>query len=80
MNDTIHLQGIGRVPAKLAGNVVVGDILVWNYGYTSRVLSIRQASPCFIELTILEVGPGHSEAEGKQFTRRLKIDRLVAVK
>jgi hypothetical protein len=73
MSNTIHLQGIGRVPAKPASELKVGDILSWNCspnGYV--VVSVRDVSPKFIEI----VEKNRSTEE--EFTRRLKKDRLVA--
>jgi hypothetical protein len=37
----IHLQGIGLFAAKPAGELKVGDTMVWNYGSTSVVHAIR---------------------------------------
>ena len=39
---TIHLQGIGRVDAKPATEIKIGDILIWNYGYKSTVKSVEK--------------------------------------
>lgn len=36
----IYLIGWGEVNAQPAGNIKVGDTLMWNYGYKSKVLSI----------------------------------------
>lgn len=33
----VHLQGIGKVSSKCAGDLAVGDVLMWNYGSTSTV-------------------------------------------
>lgn len=38
--NTTHLQGIGRVPAKPAGELEVGDVIIYNYGYRSTVCGI----------------------------------------
>ena len=74
MKNAIHLIGIGSHHAKPAQDVTVGDILVWNYGATSRVLDIkRKAGSSLIEFTT-------RNNEGFVFTRRMKATRLVAVK
>jgi len=55
-------------PAK---EIKPGDILLWNYGYESRVISVRDVSPQFIEIT--------EECRGNLFKRRLKKSRLVVI-
>ena len=37
---TTHLQGIGHVPAKTAQELRNGDIVMWNFGYTSLIVDI----------------------------------------
>jgi hypothetical protein len=39
---TVHLQGIGRVRAKAAGELVAGDVIVFNYGYAYTVVKVEQ--------------------------------------
>lgn len=68
---TIHLQSIGLYPALPASELQVGDVTVWNWGGRETITKIEQASKCFIAVTI-------TNKEGKEFTRRLKRDRLVA--
>jgi hypothetical protein len=70
--DEIRLQGVGWVPAKPAGQIVVGDRLIWNSGATSTVEHVEQSSPMFV--TVLE-----KYEDGKEYTRKLKIDRLVGL-
>ena len=67
----IHLQRIGLHIAKPAGEIQVGDILVWNYWSTSSVVSVREISKCFVEVS------SRSE-NGIVYPRRMKKDRLVA--
>lgn len=38
--QTIHLQGIGEKEAVAAQKLKVGDILMWNFGYTSTIIEI----------------------------------------
>lgn len=38
--QTIHLQGIGEKEAIAAQELKVGDILMWNFGYTSTIIEI----------------------------------------
>lgn len=70
---SIHLQGIGRFTAKPAEELKAGDVMVWNFGYTSTVLAAEQRTPKTI--TVLEKDNG----SGKEGTRRFRVGRLVAV-
>jgi hypothetical protein len=70
---TIHLQGIGRVKGKPAGELKVGDILSWNNspaGY--EVVEIRNISDKSIEIT------ERNRDTGEEFKRRLLKSRIVA--
>ena len=40
ITTTIHLQGIGNVPAKTAQELRNGDTVMWNFGYTSLIVDI----------------------------------------
>lgn len=71
---SIHLQGIGRHPAKPAGELVVGDRTVWNTGAIYRVESItRNPSGKTLETTLRD------ERSGQLYPRRFALTRLVAV-
>lgn len=69
---TIHLQGIGRVPAVPAHKLKIGDQLMYNYGSVYQITKIEDASPKFFR--IFEV----SAETGEEYNRRVKKDRLVA--
>ncbi|MER5615954.1 hypothetical protein [Streptomyces sp. NPDC002215] len=69
---TIHLHGIGRVPAVFAWELTVGDQLMHDYGGICQITKIEDASPKFFD--IVEV----SAETGKEYSRRIKKDRLVA--
>lgn len=69
---TIHLQGIGRTPAKQAQEFSVGDRMMWNYGSTSLVEAIKDASASFLVFTLVS-------ERGERSERRLMKSRLVAV-
>jgi len=72
MSKTTHLQGIGSVPAKAAADLQRGDIIRWNYGYTSTVLDlIPSASGKTITAVLLE------NESGKTVQRKLGAARLV---
>lgn len=75
MSNTIHLQGLGDLPAILASDLRVGMKLSWNYSYCGyEVVSIEEASAKFLKVVERNV------KTGQEFTRRLKKDRLVAAK
>lgn len=68
--ETMHLQGIGEVPAKPAGELKVGDQLMWNYGTTSTVVSVKPCGTQSIE--VVEEYDG-----GKRYNRTFRRHRLV---
>ncbi len=69
---TIHLQGIGRVPAVEAQDLRPGMILSWNDAPAEfKVISVRPLSSQYVELTEA------SRVTGEVFRRRLKKTRLV---
>lgn len=67
----LHLQGVGLHIAKLATEIRVGDVLVWNYGHTSEVVSIREVSPQFLAIE-------EKCESGKIWPRRIKKSRTIA--
>lgn len=69
--NTTHLQGIGSVSAKPAGEFKVGEYMAWNYGHRSKITAIISETKEFrtFELTC---------SDGV-FERRLKKTRLVAI-
>ena len=69
--STIHLQGIGKVLAKPAGDLAVGDTTTWNYGYRYTVVAVEPCGAKSIYLT-------EQAADGRTFTRRMSRTRLVA--
>jgi hypothetical protein len=69
----IHLQSLGRVKAKPASELKVGDLLSWNYAYKEyQVKSIRDISPKSIEIIEVNIN------DGKEYKIRLLKKRLVA--
>lgn len=74
METMIRLQGIGKRQAKKAGEIKVGDVLVWNYGETSTVLEIVKTTPKTI------VYRGICNSSNYEYERRLLSTRLVAYK
>lgn len=67
----VHLQGVGKTPGKKAGDLKVGDTMVWNGGATSKVVSVERLSQRFVRV-------GESSGDGKVFYRKMGADRLVA--
>lgn len=74
MSKTTHLQGIGSVPAIPARDLKPGDVVRWNYGYTSDVLKVTPSKTGKTVDVLL-----HSHDSGKVSSRKLGADRLVAV-
>lgn len=70
---TIQLQSIGRRNATEAKNIKVGDTLIWNFGYTTKVLEIVKETACTIVIRTL------NEFNGNTYERRLGKERLVAI-
>lgn len=76
MNDkvnSIHLQGMGLHYAKPASELVIGDVLVWNYGYTSTLHAFGKGTPKMLDIIV-------KEPDGKLNERRFARTRLVAVR
>lgn len=69
---TIHLQGIGRVPAAEAHELTVGDQLMYNYGGTTQITKIENASAQFLSITQVD------STSGEEHTRRVKKTSMVA--
>ncbi|MCR0201005.1 hypothetical protein MKC79_09810 [[Clostridium] innocuum] len=71
----IKLQGIyAPLKAIYAKNLKIGDITVWNYGYKEKVLDITfTKSNKSVRVKILSI------ESGKEFTRTLRINRLIAI-
>ena len=71
MTATMNLIGIGRCAAKPAGELEVGDVITWNYGYRYEVVRIAPAGEQSVRIV------ERSLADGKEFTRVLRRNRLV---
>lgn len=70
---TTRLQEVGLCQGIQAKNIMVGDVLVWNFGRTSKVKAVS-FSATGKTLTIT------TEIEGNEYTRRLKAETIVVVK
>lgn len=72
MENQIWLQHVGYKPAVKAETLKVGDVLMWNYGYTSTITKIIKVSAKSI---LFET---KSDDSGNIHQRRLSKNRLVA--
>ena len=72
---TVKLQGVsGWIKAKPAVELKPGDVIMWNYGYTSTVMAV---TPSKTGKTVdVETVSNESDYHG---TRKLGASRLVAV-
>ena len=70
---TIHLQGLGEVPAIPARELKPGMLTCWNQSWKEwRVVSVEEASAKFLRVVEEKI------SDGKRYERRLAKDRLVA--
>ena len=72
---TVKLQGIyERRNAIPAAELKPGMVTVWNFGYTETVKSVEPTkSQKSVRCALI------SEASGKEYTRTMRNDRLVAI-
>ena len=71
---TVQLQGVGRVAAKPAGELHAGDVIMWNYGYTSSVVEITPRGKTQINVEMW------NRSTATRSSRVMSKTRLVAVK
>jgi hypothetical protein len=69
---TIHLQGIGKVPAIPAGEAKPGMTMTYNFGTQHTILSVTPISPKFVQIEV--------EGNGKVYARRYMATRLIAAR
>ena len=69
--ETLYLQGVGCKSAIRAVELKVGDVTMWNFGYTETILGISKETAKTIVFNI------KCNDSGFVGTRRLKKDRLV---
>ena len=72
MENKIWLQHVGYKPAVKAETFIVGEVLMWNCGYTSTITKIIKVSAKSI---LFET---KSDDSGNIHQRRLAKNRLVA--
>ena len=72
MENKIWLQHVGYKPAVKAETLKVGDVLMWNWGYTTTNRKIIKGSA---KSSLYE---RKSDDSGNVYQRRLAKNRLVA--
>jgi len=71
MTNSVHLQGIGKVTAKPAGELKIGDKTVWNYGFIETIVAIElKGKSVYVTIT---------DNRNEKFTRRFLQTRLVGI-
>lgn len=72
---TVKLQGIyGKLPAKAVKELKIGDIIIWNYGYTSTVVDLVPSKTGKTITCILK-----SNKDGIVRDRKMGAETLVAI-
>ena len=73
LQGKVHLQGVGNKPAKKVCELKVGDVIAWNWGYTSTVVDLipnksRKSIKCMLK-----------DADGIVRDRMMRSETLVAI-
>lgn len=68
---TIHLQGMGDRPAITAGEVAVGMVQMFNYGYTHVITGVNKLNDRWVELTY--------HIDGKEWKKKRRTTTKIAV-
>lgn len=71
---TVHLQSVGKKPAKTVGELKIGDVIMWNFGATSTVVELIPTKSGKSIKCILQ-----SNQDGIIRDRMMRVDRLVAI-
>ena len=72
---TVKLQGIhGQQPAKAVKELKTGDVIVWNFGYTSTVVELIPSKTGKTITCMLK-----SNQDGIIRERKMNAERLVAI-
>jgi len=72
MTATVQIQSVGRCKGKPAGQLQVGDVTIWNFGYTYAFVG-------FAKETKAQVIAQFANKDGSVWEKRMGKDRLVAV-
>jgi hypothetical protein len=79
MTYFVHLQGIGKTTAKYSKDIRIGDILVWNFGYTSEVIDLRFTKSGKTIIATLKTVSEYTKVSNIT-DRQLRCNSLVAFK
>lgn len=71
---TVQIQSIGKRPGKAVKDLKRGDVIMWNFGYTSTVLELIPSKTGKTITAVL-----HENASGKVVNRKMGANRLVAM-
>jgi len=66
---TIQLQGYGTVTARAYGDLLPGDVTIYNYGYKYHVLSVEPVGKASVRITEQNVKTGRVSTSTKRRTR-----------
>ena len=69
---TVQIQCLGCCKGKPAAQLEVGDVTIWNFGYTSVFVG-------FVKETKAQVIAQFANRDGSTWEKRMGKDRLVAV-
>lgn len=72
MSTDMRLQGVGWVKGITASELQIGMRMMWNYGFTTDVVSIAPKGKQSI--TVCE----RDTETGKEYTRTMRLSRAVA--
>ena len=70
-----RLIDVGKVPAIFVEQLKIGDVVIWNYGSTSKVVGIKEVTKKTVEITF----EWKDEFDGstKTETRRMRKTTLI---
>lgn len=72
----MKLQGLyGEQKSKKLNDVKIGDVIIWNYGYTSLVVNLIPSKTGKTITAMLK-----SNTDGNIYERKMSATRFVAVK
>jgi hypothetical protein len=69
---TVQIQSVGRCKGKPASQLQIGDVTIWNFGYTCAFVG-------FAKETKAQVIAQFLDKDGTIWEKRMGKDRLVAI-
>jgi hypothetical protein len=70
----VQIQSVGCCKGKPAGQLQVGDVTIWNFGYTYTFARFVKETKAQVIVELI------SDADGKVWQKRMGKTRLVAVR